>query len=111
MRRLTDFEIPYDDTRDPAWEAGVDRIPWRRRHDDTCSKTGPCPRCGHSISFVEEAPAGGESRGADGQGKFEECNCGVIHPDTPEGRIGCGANGLISRAGSSLSADSEGTST
>jgi hypothetical protein len=102
---LTDFEIPYDDSRDTAWETGVDRISWRRRHDDTCSKTGPCPRCGHSITFVEEAP----TNEADAQGKFEECNCGVIHPGTPEGRVGCGANGLISRAGSSLSADSKGT--
>ena len=106
---MTDFEIPYVDARDPAWEAGVDALPWTQRHDDTCSKTGPCPRCGHPIAFVEEAPASGESRGAGDKGKFEECNCGVIHPDTPEGRIGCGANGLIRRAGSELNADSEGT--
>ncbi len=107
IHRLTNFELPYDDARDPAWEAGVDALPWTRRPNDTCAKEGPCPRCGHPIAFVEEAP--GDSR-ADDQGKFEECNCGVIHPGTPEGRIGCGANGLISRAGSALSADSEGTS-
>jgi hypothetical protein len=110
MHRLRDLELPYDDTRDTAWEAGVDELPWTRRHDDTRSKQGPCPRCGHSIIFVEEAP-GGDGRTADGQGKFEECNCGVIHPGTPEGRIGCGANGLISRAGSALSAGSSSTST
>jgi hypothetical protein len=105
---LTSLDLPYDETRDPRWEAGVDALPWTRRHDDTCSKHGPCPRCGHPIGFVEEAAASSDAEDDD-QGKFEECNCGVIHPGTPEGRIGCGANGLIRRAASSLSSDSWGT--
>jgi hypothetical protein len=105
---LPNLDLSYDESRDPDWEAGIDALPWTRRHDDTCSKHGPCPRCGHPIGFVEEAPAAAAPV-EDDQGKFEECNCGVIHPGTPEGRIGCGANGVIRRASSALNADSWGT--
>ncbi len=89
-------ELPYDDTRSPDWEAGVDALPWVHRDDETTAKkAGPCPRCGHSIVFVEEARPRVEDRPESEQGTFEECNCEVRHPGTPEGRIGCGANGLI----------------
>lgn len=90
-------ELPYDETRDPRWEAAVDELPWVQTSDETVCKQGPCPRCGHEVTFVDEArPA--DERAANEPGMFEECNCGVVHPGTPEGRIGCGANGLIQRA-------------
>ncbi len=110
MRRLANSDLPYDDRRDPDWEAGIDDLPWNRRHDDTCSKHGLCPRCEHPIGFVEEAPVRPGDPDEHDQGRFEECNCGVVHPGTPEGRIGCGANGLIRRARSQIKAGNEGTS-
>ena len=91
-------EIPYDGSRDSAWEAGVDALPWVRGGEETAAKQGLCPRCGHEIAFVEAARPASEDRAKSEQGMFEECNCGVRHPGTPEGRIGCGANGLIRRA-------------
>lgn len=91
-------ELPFDETRSPAWEAGIDALPWIRRSDETAYKQGPCPRCGHPLCVVEEARPRARDRPAGEQARFEECNCGVRHPGTPEGRIGCGANGLITRA-------------
>lgn len=91
-------DLPYDETRDPRWEAAVDELPWVQTSDETVCKQGPCPRCGHEITFVDEARPPSDVRAEGEQGMFEECNCGVVHPDTPEGRIGCGANGLIQRA-------------
>lgn len=98
IRRSMNGELPYDETRDPRWEAAVDELPWIRTSDETVCKQGRCPRCAHEITFVDEVRPPSDDR-ADGEQKmFEECNCGVVHPDTPEGRIGCGANGLIQRA-------------
>jgi len=91
-------ELPYDETRDPRWEAAVDELGWVRTSDETVCKQGPCPRCGHEVTFVDEARSAADARAEDESGMFEECNCGVVHPGTPEGRIGCGANGLIQRA-------------
>ena len=92
-------EIPYVEIRDPRWEAAVDELPWVRTSEKTACKRGPCPRCGHGVTFVDEArPSEEEPRPGAELGMFEECNCGVVHPGTPEGRIGCGANGLIRRA-------------
>jgi ribosomal protein S27AE len=90
-------ELPYDDTRDQGWEAAVDELAWVRTGEETVTKRGPCPRCGHAVAFVHEARPS-ENRAADERGVFEECNCGVRHPGTPAGRIGCGAHGLIRRA-------------
>lgn len=91
-------ELPYDETRDPRWEAAVDELSWVQTSEETVCKQGPCPRCGHEFTFVDEARPAGEERAEGEPGMFEECNCGVVHPGTPEGRIGCGANGLIRRA-------------
>ncbi len=93
-----DRELPYQEIRDPRWEAAVDELPWVPASDQTACKRGPCPRCGHAVAFVDELrpPFGDRIEGE--RRMFEECNCAVIHPRTPEGRIGCGANGLIRRA-------------
>jgi hypothetical protein len=98
MRRSMDAELPYHETRDPRWEAAVDGMIWARTSEETLCKRGPCPRCGHEVTFVDEVRQPADDRAESGQGMFEECNCGVLHPGTPEGRIGCGANGLIQRA-------------
>lgn len=97
MRRSMSSELPYDAMRDPRWEAAVDEMEWVRSSDETVCKQGPCPRCGHEITFVDEARPATEERAGE-PGMFEECNCGVVHPGTPEGRIGCGANGRIQRS-------------
>lgn len=91
-------ELPYDETRDPRWEAAVDELIWVQTSEETVCKQGACPRCGHQVTFVDEARPAADDRPESEQGMFEECNCGVVHPGTPEGRIGCGANGLIRRA-------------
>jgi hypothetical protein len=98
MRRSMDAELPYDETRDPRWEAAVDRLEWVRSSEEAYCKQGACPRCKHAVTFVDAARPADGFRGEAGQRMFEECNCGVVHPETPEGRIGCGANGLILRA-------------
>jgi hypothetical protein len=101
IHRLTNVDLPYDESRDPIWAAAVDGLPWVRLRDDTATKQGSCPRCGHTITFVEEcrpAAPGEDADDGEDQGMYEECNCNVRHPGTPEGRIGCGANGLIRRA-------------
>ena len=91
-------ELPYNEIRDPRWEAAVDEMDWVQTSDETVCKQGPCPRCGHEVTFVDEARPPAGDRAESEQGMFEECNCGVVHSGTPEGRIGCGANGLIQRA-------------
>lgn len=95
-------EKPFDTTRDPAWAQAVDAWHWIPRDDETSAKEGLCPRCGHQISVLETTViraemmmAGGVSEPAK---KYAACNCGVKHPETPEGEAGCGANGLVNRA-------------
>ncbi|HET6998135.1 MAG TPA: hypothetical protein VFI03_06040 [Solirubrobacterales bacterium] len=105
------MEKPFDRTRDPAWAAAVNSWQWKLRGegedddedgDETSSKSGPCQRCGHAITFVDATAiySGFRARepvAAAGR-RYAACNCGVAHPETPEGETGCGANGLIDRA-------------
>jgi hypothetical protein len=98
IRRSMSAELPYDETRDPRWAATVDEMDWVRSSDETVCKQGPCPRCDHDVTFVDQPRPQAEDREEAEQRMFEECNCGVVHPGTPEGRIGCGANGLIQRS-------------
>lgn len=96
-------EKPFRRERKAAWADKVDSWPWVARGGETLAKSGPCERCGHSITFVDATavyagfsednlqPIETSSR------RYAACNCGVTHPETPEGEIGCGANGLIER--------------
>ena len=99
------MEKSFDRTRDPAWAAAVNAWQWRPRgdsDDETSSKSGPCQRCGHTITFVDATAiySGFRAREAvsDAGRRYAACNCGVAHPDAPDGEAGCGANGLIDRA-------------
>ena len=92
-------DVPFDSTRNPLWAQTVNGWVWRRRDEDTRSKVGPCPRCGHEMSVVTQSvfhlrmatPLGAEK-------VYAACNCGAKHEDAPEGQSGCGANGLIDGA-------------
>lgn len=94
---------PFDSTRDPAWAQRVDTWDWLSRDEETKAKEGPCPRCNHQISVLETQVVGARllTLGVATPGpakRYAACNCGVKHPETPDGEIGCGANGLINRA-------------
>jgi hypothetical protein len=103
-------EKPFDRTRDPAWAVAVDSWKWNPRGeadddedgDETSSKSGPCPRCGHTVTLVDATAIYSGFRAREsvaGAGRrYAACNCGVAHPETPDGETGCGANGLINRA-------------
>jgi hypothetical protein len=98
-----DAERAYDETRDPAWAEAVDQWVWKPRDEDSRIKSGPCQRCGHKMTVLDEVVIldmaiayDGESDGA--LRKYAACTCKSKHPETPEGKSGCGANGLIARA-------------
>lgn len=95
-----DAEKAFDPGRDPIWALRVNSWPWVRRDEDIVAKVGPCPRCGHTMTLTDGAQIHMRMVMAPGAGprKYAACNCGVRHPDTPEGQSGCGANGLVDRA-------------
>jgi hypothetical protein len=96
-------EKTFDRTRDPAWAKAVDSWQWTRRDDETSWKTGACQRCGHTIAFVDATAVYSGFRVSamesveDAGRRYATCNCGVKHPEAPDGEGGCGANGLINR--------------
>jgi hypothetical protein len=95
-------ELPFQQVRDEEWaEAINDKWKWKERGDIGWEKIATCPRCHHSVTFVDTAQVytGFTAvRSISGTSvKYAACNCGVSHPGAPEGQIGCGANGLIDR--------------
>lgn len=109
MARNPKPEKAFDTTRDPTWAEKVDKWPWIRRDEDEVAKMDRCPRCKHTITVTDRVEVfammmtqPGHAEQAPGMPagprKYAACNCGVKHPDTPDGKSGCGANGLIARA-------------
>jgi hypothetical protein len=99
MGRTDIMNIAYEQGTPEGWDAGLTKLAVDREGKDKMRIAGPCPRCGHPIEKVMGGISvlfGQELQRQEALRVRIVCNCTEQHPNTPEGRHGCGAEGVAS---------------
>lgn len=95
-----DGPCAWSDAPSTGWVAALDAWSWVERTKGEWSKTGPCPRCGHTIGVIVQDGALVGAVTAEDAISLEpvraECNCRYPHEGRPEGiNEGCGQGGSL----------------
>jgi len=96
-------DLAYDTMTTEAWLDEVEKWPWQKLDRDRWRKTGPCPRCNHTMDIPFDVSTmifrGHPNEDAEDEidnEAYGRCNCAAQHPGRPDGESGCGPSGFFS---------------